>query len=69
MEVGLMAERVLPDEAPMLSDDNPWVCACGETDITKHDLGMVIAHEYELSEEKGREMLVNIRRRAGVSDG
>lgn len=46
--------------------EEPWVCACGETDINKHDLGMVIAHEYELTEKKGREILMRIRKSAGV---
>ncbi len=48
--------------------EEPWMCACGETDVTKHDLGMVIAHEYELSEAHGRDILLRIRKRAGVDD-
>ena len=44
-----------------------WVCACGETDPTKHDLGMVIAHLYELPEQQGRDMLVRIRDRMGLN--
>ncbi len=43
-----------------------WECICGETDITKHDLGMAIAHEYELSEQEGRAILVRIRTRIGL---
>jgi hypothetical protein len=43
------------------ADGTPWVCACGETDINKHDLGMAIAHLYGMPEEKGREILLNIR--------
>lgn len=43
-----------------------WECACGETDITKHDLGMAIAHEYELTEQEGRDILVRIRERVGL---
>ena len=43
------------------ADGTPWVCACGETDITKHDLGMAISHLYDIPEEKGREILVAIR--------
>ena len=31
----------------------------------KHDLGMVIAHEYGVSEQKGRDVLVAVRDRAG----
>ena len=50
----------------MNNQEEPWVCACGETDINKHDLGMVIAHEYELDEQKGRDILVGIRSRLGV---
>ncbi len=45
--------------------EEPWVCACGETDITKHDLGMAIAHIYGVPEQKGRDILVGIRARAG----
>jgi len=40
-----------------------WECACGETDITKHDLGMAIAHAYEIPEEEGREIHLRIRER------
>ena len=47
-------------------DEKPWQCVCGETDITKHDLGMVIAHEYELTEQEGRNVLVRIRTRIGL---
>ena len=47
-------------------DEELWQCVCGETDITKHDLGIVIAHEYELSEQKGRDILVAIRSRIGL---
>ena len=50
------------------SDEEPWVCACGEIDVSKHDLGMVIAHEYELTEEHGRDILLRIRKRAGIDD-
>ena len=46
--------------------DEPWVCACGETDITKHDIGMVIAHEYDIPEKKGREILLRMRKRVGI---
>ena len=48
------------------AQEKPWMCACGETDITKHDLGMVIAHEYELPEEKGLEILLRMRDRLGI---
>lgn len=47
-------------------NDEPWECACGETDITTHDLGMAIAHEYEISEQQGRDILVRIRNRIGL---
>ena len=43
-----------------------WTCACGETDVEKHDLGMVIAHEYGVSEQVGRGILVAVRDRAGL---
>ena len=52
----------------LTTQEEPWECACGETDITKHDLGMVIAHEYELTEKQGRDMLLRIRKRAGVTE-
>ena len=47
-------------------DEKPWQCVCGETDITKHDLGMVIAHEYEMTEQEGRDILVRVRTRVGL---
>ncbi len=47
-------------------DEELWQCACGETDITKHDLGMVIAHEYEITEQEGRDILVRVRTRVGL---
>lgn len=47
-------------------DEKPWQCVCGETDITKHDLGMAIAHEYGISEQEGRDILVRIRTRIGL---
>ena len=46
--------------------DEPWRCVCGETDINKHDIGMVIAHEFEISEQEGRNILVRIRDSAGL---
>ena len=46
--------------------DEEWQCACGETDIDKHDLGMVIAHEYELTEQEGRDLLIRVRDRIGL---
>ena len=49
-----------------MATEEPWECACGETDITKHDLGMVIAHTCDVPEQKGRDILVNIRARAGI---
>ena len=48
-----------------MSESN-WKCACGETNITKHDIGMSIAHEYGISEQKGRDILVRIRDRTGM---
>ena len=48
-----------------MTQEEPWKCACGETDITKHDLGMVIAHEFGLPEQTGRDMLVRMRDRLG----
>ena len=51
---------------PVLMGDNSWECVCGETDISKHDLGMVIAHEYELTEQHGRDILIRIRNRIGL---
>jgi len=45
-----------------------WQCACGETDPTNHDIGMVIAHEYEIPEAKGREILLRIRKRFGLDN-
>ena len=44
----------------------PWECVCGETDVTKHDLGMAIAHTYGVSEQKGRDVLVAVRDRFGL---
>ncbi len=48
--------------------DEPWQCVCGETDVMKHDIGMVIAHEYGLPEQQGRDILLRIRKRAGVDN-
>lgn len=45
-----------------------WRCVCGETDIAKHDIGMVIAHEYEISEEEGRDILIRMRTRLLIGD-
>ena len=45
--------------------EEPWECTCGETDITKHDLGMVLAHEFGMSMQDGRDTLVRIRARLG----
>ena len=53
---------------PADTQNESWQCVCGETDVSKHDLGMVIAHEYELPEEKGREILMRVRRRLGIND-
>ncbi len=47
-------------------DEEPWQCVCEEADITKHDLGMVIAHEYEMTEQEGRDILVRVRTRVGL---
>ena len=46
--------------------DELWQCACGESDINKHDIGMVIAHEFEISEQEGRDILVRMRDSFGV---
>jgi len=46
--------------------EEQWQCACGETDINKHDIGMVIAHEFEISEQEGRDILVRMRDSFGV---
>jgi len=49
-----------------MTTEEPCECACGETDIEKHDLGMVISHTFDLSMQEGRDILVRIRDRAGV---
>ena len=49
-----------------MESERPWECVCGETDINKHDLGMAIAHEYDLSEQEGRDILIRIRNRIGL---
>lgn len=50
----------------MSDTEEPWVCACGETDIAKHDIGMAIAHIYDIPEQEGRDILVRIRDSAGL---
>ncbi len=49
-----------------MTKDKPWVCICGETDIEKHDIGMVIAHEFGTTMQEGRDILVRLRDRLGI---
>ncbi len=49
-----------------MSEEEPWQCSCGETDVSKHDIGMVIAHEFDITEQAGRDILVRIRDSAGL---
>ncbi len=50
----------------MTIEAEQWRCPCGETNVMKHDLGMVIAHTYGVPEQTGRDVLVAVRDRVGL---